>query len=81
MTEKMPYEVLQETLAEVRKENIELKIELKRIYEVATVNKITEILDEFYSELLEDNSDEASIQRQTILKCMEKIDSFGDDLK
>ena len=64
----------------LQKENKELKAELQRIYDVSTVNKVKSIVDEIYDDLLYETSEESDYARKMVLKCLEKIDNFGDDL-
>lgn len=67
-------------LNELNDENEQLKKELQRIYDIATVNKVKNIVVEIYDDLLYENSDESDYARKEVLKCLEKIDDFGDDL-
>ena len=64
----------------LHKENQELKKELQRIYDVATVNKVKDIVDAIYDDLLYETTEESDHKRKIILECLEKIDNFGDDL-
>ena len=73
-------EQLVDLLNELNDENKELKAELQRIYDVSTVNKVKSIVDEIYDDLLYETSEESDYARKMVLKCLEKIDNFGDDL-
>ena len=63
------------------KENEELKSELRRIYDVATIDKAIEIVDSIYEELLYKTSEESKYKRDIILRCLEKLDDFRDDIE
>ena len=62
-------------------ENEQLKSELQKIYEIATINKVRDIVDEIYDDLLYETSDESDYARKKVLKCLEKIDLLRDDLE
>lgn len=66
---------------QLKKENEELKSELRKIYDVATINKAIEIVDNIYEELLYKTSEESKYKRDIILKCLEKLDNFKDDIE
>ena len=63
------------------KENEQLKKELQRMYDVATLNKAIEVLENKYDEMLSDGSDEVKdAMRHTVLRCIEDLDELKDDL-
>ena len=66
---------------ELHKENVELKKELKRMYDVATLNKAIEVLENKYDKMLSDGSDEVKdAMRHTVLRCIEDLDELKDDI-
>ncbi len=65
----------------LEKENKELKSELQKIYDVATINKAREIVDGIYDELLYETSEESEHKREIIFRCLEKLDDFRDDVE
>lgn len=65
----------------LKKENEQLKKELHKIYELATVNKVKEIVENVYDELLYETSEKSDYARNKVLECLEKLDDFGDDLE
>lgn len=68
-------------LNELYDENEQLKKELKRMYDVATLNKAIEVLENKYDKMLSDGSDEVKdAMRHTVLRCIEDLDEFKDDL-
>ena len=62
-------------------ENQELKQELHKIYELATVDKVRDIVENVYDDLLYETSDESDYARTKVLKCLEYIDNLRDDLE
>ena len=68
-------------LNELHDENQELKQELHKIYELATVNKVRDIVENVYDDLLYETSDESDYARTKVLKCIEYIDNLRDDLE
>ena len=68
-------------LGKIIDENEQLKSELQNIYEIATANKIIDILETIYDDLLYETSDKSNFERKMVLKCIEKIDNFRDDLE
>ena len=65
-------------IKELEKENEQLKSELQKIYEIATINKVRDIVDEIYDDLLYETSDESDYARKKVLKCLEMIDDYKD---
>lgn len=71
----------QQTLDKVEKENDQLKKELQRMYDVATLNKAIEVLENKYDKMLSDGSDEIKdAMRHTVLRCIEDLDELKDDI-
>ena len=68
-------------LNELNDENQELKQELHKIYELATVNKVRDIVENVYDDLLYETSDESDYARTKVLKCLEDIENLRDDLE
>ena len=68
-------------LNELHEENQELKQELHKRYELATVNKVRDIVENVYDDLLYETSDESDYARTKVLKCLEDIDNLRDDLE
>ena len=68
-------------LNELHEENQELKQELHKIYELAIVNKVRDIVENVYDDLLYETSDESDYARTKVLKCLEDIDNLRDDLE
>lgn len=68
-------------LNELHEENQELKQELHKIYELATVDKVRDIVENVYDDLLYETSDESDYARTKVLKCLEDIDNLRDDLE
>ena len=68
-------------LNELNDENQELKQELHKIYELATVDKVRDIVENVYDDLLYKTSDESDYARTKVLKCLEDIDNLRDDLE
>ena len=66
-------------LNELHDENQELKQELHKIYELATVDKVRDIVENVYVDLLYETSDESNYARTKVLKCLEYIDDLRDD--
>ena len=65
----------------LEKENEELKKELQRLYDVATLNKAIEVLENKYGKMLSDGSDEIKdAMRHTVLRCIEDLDELKDDI-
>lgn len=62
-------------------ENEQLKQELQRIYDVATLKKARDIVDKVYDDLLYETSEKSDYARNKVLECLEKLDEFGDDLE
>ena len=71
---------LNDTKNELQKENKYLKQELQKIYEIATVNKVRDIVEKVYDDLLYETTDESDYARKNVLKCLEEIDLLRDDL-
>ena len=68
-------------LNELYEENVELKKELQRMYDVATLNKAIEVLENKYDKMLSDGSDEIKdAMRHTVLRCIENLDELKDDI-
>ena len=62
-------------------ENNQLKKELQRMYDVATLNKAIEVLENKYDKMLSDGSDEVKdAMRHTVLRCIEDLDELKDDI-
>ena len=62
-------------------ENEQLKKELQRMYDVATLNKAIEVLENKYDKMLSDGSDEVKdAMRHTVLRCIEDLDELKDDI-
>ena len=58
-----------------------LKVELQRMYDVATLNKAIEVLENKYDKMLSDGSDEVKdAMRHTVLRCIEDLDELKDDI-
>ena len=72
---------LENKLNELNDENEQLKLELQRIYDITTVNKVKNIVEEIYDDLLYETSEKSDYAREMVLKCLEKIEGFGDDLE
>ena len=68
-------------LNELHEENQELKQELHKIYELATVDKVRDIVENVYDDLLYETSNESDYARTNVLKCIEYIDNLRDDLE
>lgn len=68
-------------LNNLHEENNQLKLELQRIYDITTVNKVKNIVEEIYDDLLYETSEKSDYAREMVLKCLEKIEGFGDDLE
>ena len=66
---------------EQKEENEQLKKELHKIYELATVDKVRDIVENVYDDLLYETSDESDYARTKVLKCLEDIDNLRDDLE
>ena len=65
----------------LKKENGQLKRELQRIYDVATLNKAIDVLENKYDKMLSDGSDEVKdAMRHTVLRCIEDLDELKDDI-
>jgi len=79
--DKQNAELISRTLNQLYEENEQLKSELQKIYEIATINKVRDIVDEVYDDLLYETSDESDYARKNVLKCLEKIDLLRDDLE
>ena len=66
---------------EQKDENEQLKKELQRMYDVATLNKAIEVLENKYDKMLSEGSDEIKdAMRHTVLRCIEDLDELKDDL-
>ena len=66
---------------ELKKENEQLKKELQRIYDVGTINKAINVLEARYDKMLSDGSSEIKdAMRMIVLKCIEDLDEFKDDI-
>lgn len=70
-----------EANTQLEEENNQLKKELQRIYDITTVNKVKNIVEEIYGDLLYETSEKSDYAREMVLKCLEKIEGFGDDLE
>ena len=68
-------------LNELHNENKKLKQELQKIYEIATVNKVRDIVENVYDDLLYETSEKSNYARTKVLKCLEDIDNLRDDLE
>ena len=68
-------------LNQLNDENQNLKKELDKIYQTATTNKIKEIIDKIYDDLLYETTEKAHHKREGILTCLEAIDTFGDEIQ
>ena len=65
----------------LEEENEQLKRELQRMYDVATLNKAIEVLENKYDKMLSDGSDEVKdAMRHTVLRCIEDLDELKDDI-
>ena len=65
----------------INEENEQLKKELQRMYDVATLNKAIEVLENKYDKMLSDGSDEVKdAMRHTVLRCIEDLDELKDDI-
>ena len=68
-------------LLEMKEENEQLKKELQRMYDVATLNKAIEVLENKYDKMLSDGSDGVKdAMRHTVLRCIEDLDELKDDM-
>ena len=68
-------------LSKLQKENEQLKKELQRMYDVATLNKAIGVLENKYDKMLSDGSDEIKdAMRHTVLRCIEDLDGLKDDI-
>ncbi len=68
-------------LNRLTEENEQLKKELQRMYDVATLNKAIEVLENKYDKMLYDGSDEVKdAMRHTVLRCIEDLDELKDDI-
>ena len=68
-------------IKKLEKENEQLKKELQRMYDVATLNKAIEVLENKYDKMLSDGSDEVKdAMRHTVLRCIEDLDELKDDI-
>lgn len=68
-------------LNELHEENQRLKVELQRMYDVATLNKAIEVLENKYDKMLSDGTDEVKdAMRHTVLRCIEDLDELKDDM-
>ena len=65
----------------IEKENERLKLELQRIYDVATLKKARDIVDMIYDDLLYETSEKSDYARNKVLECLKKLDEFGDELE
>lgn len=74
-------EQLVDLLNQLNNENEQLKKELQRMYDVATLNKAIELLENKYDKMLSDGSDEIKdAMRHTVLRCIEDLDELKDDI-
>ena len=72
---------LLEFLNKLAEENEQLKQQLQRMYDVATLNKAIEVLENKYDKMLSDGSDEVKdAMRHTVLRCIEDLDELKDDI-
>ena len=68
-------------LNKLNDENKELKRELQRMYDVGTLNKAMDVLEKRYDKMLSDGSDEIKdAKRMVVLKCIDDLNEFKDDL-
>ena len=68
-------------LNRLTRENKELKNELQKMYDLATLNKAIGVLETRYDRMLSDGSDEVKdAKRRIVLKCIEDLDELKDDL-
>ena len=68
-------------VGKLEKENWQLKKELQRMYDVATLNRAIEVLENKYDKMLSDGSDEIKdAMRHTVLRCIEDLDELKDDI-
>jgi hypothetical protein len=75
------FECLVDELNNLNDENEQLKKELQRMYDVATLNKAMEVLENKYDKMLSDGSDEVKdAMRHTVLQCIEDLDELKDDI-
>ena len=74
-------ELIVESLNNLSEENEQLKKELQRMYDVATLNKVIEVLEKKYDKMLSDGSDEIKdAMRHTVLRCIEDLDELKDNI-
>ena len=68
-------------LNRLTEENEQLKKELQRMYDVATLNKAIEVLENKYDKMLSDGSDEVKdAMRHTVLRCIDDLDELKYDI-
>ena len=79
--EEMTQAEVRDMLNTLHEENQELKQELHKIYKLATVNKVRDIVENVYDDLLYETTDESDYARKNVLKCLEEIDLLSDDLR
>lgn len=78
---KKNWKIVCNKLNELADENKQLKSELQKMYDVATLNKAIEVLENKYDKMLSDGSDEVKdAMRHTVLRCIEDLDELKDDL-
>lgn len=79
--ESLTAEEITDRLNALNNENQTLKKELQRMYDVATLNKAIEVLENKYDKMLSDGSDEVKdAMRHTVLRCIEDLDELKDDI-
>ena len=73
---------LLDEIEELNNEKEELQQELQHIYNVATVSKTIDILEELYDELLYDGMGLIEdAKRLTVLRCIEKLREFKESIE
>ena len=73
--------VISELLNNLNEENERLKKELQGIYDLATVNKLYDIIYTVYDDFLHETTDESDYARKKVNECLQKIEDFRDDLE
>ena len=73
---------LLDEIEELNNEKEELQQELQHIYNVATVSKTIDILETLYDELLYDGMGLIEdAKRLTVLRCIEKLREFKENIE
>lgn len=65
----------------LEQENEELKSELQKVYNIATLKKARDIVNMIYDDLLYETSEESDYARNKVLECLKRLDEFGDNLE